>query len=427
MYKKLKTGFAISFSVLMLTAIVLIGCAAPAQPAEKEQEGPIKIGLLTDLTGPIAASSVPGYESISDRFKYINEKDGGIRGHKVELVVFDTRYDSNLAVSGFEKLATQDKVNFIWIAAADLQPPIKPLSEKYKVPCSGPTEMTVLLPFTPDSYIFGSMPTYADFYRCSLNFIKDNWNKTEPPKIAIMGLDAAFAKSTIKPVKWMLQNELKWPIVAEEWATMSATDVTSQVTNIKNAKPDYTLLVSTGAPQLIFQKTAKAAGLTDQTTMIDIFITQMASFRQLDPEATTGLWSHSPCALMEMSKDVPILNTLAEIHKANRPTAPALDWVRIANYGGAISIQEVFGKAIDKYSYSKLSGENVKWIMEHEMTGYTAQGISGPLPWSTITHAGPHDTIIVKTLPNMGLQILKAWYPMPPWPAEADNIDFWKL
>ncbi len=427
MHRNLKLVLAAVFTVILISTIALAGCAGPAKPAEKEPEGPIKIGLLTDLTGPIAASSVPGYESISDWYKYVNEKSGGIKGHKVEVVVFDTRYDNNLAVSGFEKLATQDKVHYIWIAAANLQPPVKPLTEKYKIPCSGPTEMTVQLPFSPNSYIFGAIPTYADFYRCSLNYIKDNWKKSDPPRIALMSLDAAFAKSTVKPTKWMLENELKWPIVAEEWATMAATDVTSQVTNLKNAKPDYVLLTSTGAPQLIFQKTAKAAGLLDQTTVIDTFITQMLSFRKLDPAATTGLWSHSPCALMEMANDVPILKTLDEIHKTNRPSAPPLDWIRIVNYGGAISIQEIFEKAIDKYGYGKLTGENVKWIMEHEMKGSTAKGILGSCPWSTTTHVGPHDTIIVKTTPDFGLEILKVWYHMPPWPAAADNVDFWKL
>ncbi len=427
MHRSLKLAFAVVFTVILVTAIALAGCTAPAKPVEKEPEGPIKIGLLTDLTGPIAASSVPGYESIADWYKYINDKDGGIKGHKVEVVVFDTRYDNNLAVSGFEKLATQDKVHYIWIAAANLQPPVKTLTEKYKIPSSGPTEMTVQLPFTPNGYIFGAIPTYADFYRCSLNYIKDNWKKSDPPKIAFMSLDAAFAKSTVKPTRWMIENELKWPIVADEWATMAATDVTSQVTNLKNAKPDYVLLTSTGAPQLIFQKTAKAAGLLDQTIVIDTFITQMASFRKLDPAATTGLWSHSPCALMEMSKDVPILTTLADIHKTNRPDKPPLDWIRIVNYGGAIAIQDIFEKAIAKYGYGKLTGENIKWIMENEMKGTTAKGILGPSPWSTTTHVGPHDTIIVKTLPDAGIEILKTWYPMPPWPAAADNVDFWKL
>ncbi|MBM3118791.1 MAG: ABC transporter substrate-binding protein [Chloroflexi bacterium] len=294
MYKSAKA--VVFFLVAMLLIVLsLAGCkAAPVGP----KEGVVKVGLLTDLTGPTAASSAPALQSDEDWLKYVNTTLNGIAGYKVELVVFDGRYDNNLAVSGLEKLINQDKVHIIFVQGANYLPAAKPIIDKYHMPAVAPTEMAVLLPHTSSSFLFGAIPCYADMYRCSLTWIKDNWKGKEPPRIGIMGLDAPFSKSTVKPVKWMLQNELKWPIVAEEWMTMTATDVTSQVTNLKNAKCDYVLMPLTGAPQLVFQKTAKAAGLTDSSQLVDIFITMMMSFRKLDPAATTGLISHSPCALL---------------------------------------------------------------------------------------------------------------------------------
>jgi len=61
------------------------------------------------------------------------------------------------------------------------------------------------------------------------------------------------------------------------------------------------------------------------------------------------------------------------------------------------------------------------------MKGYNANGLIGPLPWSTETHTGPHDVIILKTTPNFGLEILKKWQKMPPWPKEANDVNFWKM
>jgi ABC-type branched-subunit amino acid transport system substrate-binding protein len=412
------------FVAAFLVALPLAGCkAAPLAP----KEGVIKIGLLTDLTGPTAASSVPSLQSDEDWLKYVNANLNGIAGYKVELVVFDGRYDNNLAVSGLEKLINQDKVHIIFVQGANYLPAAKPIIDKYHMPTVAPTEMAVLLPHTPNSFLFGAIPQYADMYRCSLTWIKENWKGKEPPRIGIMGLDAPFSKSTVKPLKWMLQNELKWPIVAEEWMTMTATDVTSQVTNLKNAKCDYVLMPLTGAPQLIFQKTAKAAGLTDSTQLIDIFITMMMSFRKLDPAATTGLISHSPCALLEMKDEVKSIALINDIHKQSRPDAPDLDWIRITGYASSTLMFDILGKAINKYGYDKLTGDNVKWIMEHEMKGYNANGLIGPLPWSTETHTGPHDVIILKTTPNFGLEILKKWQKMPPWPKEANDVNFWKM
>ena len=46
MHRSLRLGFPVVFTAILVTAIALAGCTAPAKPVEKEPEGPIKIGLL---------------------------------------------------------------------------------------------------------------------------------------------------------------------------------------------------------------------------------------------------------------------------------------------------------------------------------------------------------------------------------------------
>jgi len=225
----------------------------------------------------------------------------------------------------------------------------------------------------------------------------------------------------------MLQNELKWPIVAEEWMVMGATDVTSQVTNLKNAKCDYVLMPLTGAPQFVFQKTAKATGLTESSQLVDIFIATMLTFRRLDPAASEGIMSHSPVALLQMKDKVPAMATIDAIHKKYRPDAPGLDWIRVGGYAGSSVFKKILEETIDKYGYDGLTGENIKWVMEHKMKNYDADGLTGPLPWSPEQHGGPRANIIVKTIPDFGLEILKEWQTMPPWPKEAGEPSFWKM
>lgn len=423
MLKHARAGMLVLAAVLLVT-LSLFGCkAAPSGP----QEGVIRVGNVQDLTGPAAASGVPITQALEDYFKYVNEELGGIRGHKVEFIVFDTRYDNNLAVTGFEKLVNQDKVSMIWVGSANHAVVCKPLGDRYQMPTMAPTEYAVLYPHTPDSYMFGIIPHYADMYRCSLTYLKANWKGKEPPRIGIMGLDASFSKSVVKPIKWMLENELKWPVVAEEWMTMTATDVTSQVTNLKNAKCDYVLEPLTGAPQFVFQKMAKAAGLSDQSQLIDIFITTMITFRRLDPVASEGIMSHSPVALPQMRDKVPAMATIESIHKKYRPDAPGLDWIRTAGYAGGFMYKKVLEETIDKYGYDGLTGENIKWVMENKMKNYDAEGLAGPLPWSPEQHGGPRANIIVKTTPDFTLEILKEWQTMPPWPKEAEDANFWKM
>lgn len=420
------TPVVIVLVLVALLAAFMAGCGQGAQsPVTDNTKKVIKVGWLADLTGPSASSSVPMMESGMDMLNVINGK-GGILGHQVEYVVVDTKYDTNIAVTGFEKLCTQDNVWCAGATSANFPPLCKPIAERYKVPLSSIAEYATLLPVEQNQYIFANGPTYADYYRCSLNWIKDNWKKADPPRIAIMGLDMAFSKSNLKGVKWMLENELKWPIVATEWMSISSTNATSQVTNIKNANPDYVVLCSTGTPQIIFHKTAKAMGLTDTAVIIDTFLCSVPLFRMAARDAMEGVITHTPVAIYpQMADEVPILKEIAEINKKNRPGTP-LDWVRISAYASNLGMVYGLEKAIEKYGFENVNGEKIKESWETEYLGYTSQGLGAPGEWSPTNHVYSHDCIIAKTTATYDVEILYKWYHMPPWPSIAGNPSFWQ-
>jgi ABC-type branched-subunit amino acid transport system substrate-binding protein len=425
MRKQLNLAVAVLF-LMTLLATVLAGCSPAAQaPVEDMSKKSIKVGWLADLTGPAASGSVPMMESGMDMLQEINAK-GGVLGHPIEYVMVDTKYDTNLAATGFEKLCTQDNVWMVGATSANVPPVCKPIAERYKVPLSSPIEYGTLLPVSQNQYIFGNGPTYADYYRCSLNWIKDNWKKADPPRIAIMGLDMAFSKSNIKGVKWMLENEMKWPIVATEWMSASSTNATSQVTNIKNAKPDYIVLCSTGNAQIIFHKTAKSMGLTDTAIILDTFMSSVPMFRMADKDAMVGVINHIPVAIYpQMADEVPLLKEIAAINKKNRPGTP-LDWVRISAYANNYGMLRTFENVIKKYGFENVNGEKVKEFYETGFTGWTNQGLGAPGMWSTTDHIWCHDCIIAKTTETYDVEILYKWYHMPPWPSIAGDPGFWQ-
>lgn len=425
MHDSAKLVFA-AIVFLSLIVMILAGCGSQSAqaPGEDVSKKPLKIGWLTDLTGPIASSCVPQMESAQDYLDYLNA-NGGVQGHPIEYVIIDTKYSNDLAVAGFEKMCAQDNVLCCASVSANFLSVCKPLAERYKVPLSGPTEYGAMLPVSQNQYLFGNGPAYADYYRSSLSWIKDTWKKADPPRIAIMGVDMAFSKSCIKGVKWMLENELKWPIVVTEWMSVSSTSATSQVTNIINAKPDYIVLCSTGNPQIIFHKTAKAMGLTDKAIVLDTFLSSIPLFRQADKDAMIGVINHIPVAIYpQMTDDAPILKEIAAIHKKNRLGTP-LDWVRISAYTNSISTAEICDKLISKYGFQNLSGEKMKEFWETEMTGNNTHGLGAPGAWSKTDHVYSHDCVIARTTETYDLEILYKWYKMPPWPSIAGDPSFW--
>jgi hypothetical protein len=208
--------------------------------------------------------------------------------------------------------------------------------------------------------------------------------------------------------------------------SISSTNATSQVTNIKNAKPDYIVLCSTGNPQIIFLKTAKAMGLTDSAIILDTFLSSIPMFRQADRGAMVGIINHIPVALYpQMAEEVPILKEIAAIHKKNRPGTP-LDWVRISAVTNSMATAEICDKMISKYGFENLSGEKMKEFWETEMTGSTTHGLGAPSAWSKTDHVNSHDCIIVRTTETYDVEILYKWYHMPPWPSIAGDPGFWQ-
>lgn len=95
------TRLARTFAALLLS---LVPTAAP--PGAQE---PIKIGFFAPLTGFAAADGASARHSAEIAVDEINAA-GGIKGRKVELVVYDDRHDSKEAVALATKLIERDRV-----------------------------------------------------------------------------------------------------------------------------------------------------------------------------------------------------------------------------------------------------------------------------------------------------------------------------
>ena len=122
--------------ILALTFFVLIcgnksnaGCNGAAADSDV-----IKIGVIAPLTGDVAQYGVAVKEGVELKVAEINNA-GGVNGKKIELIVADSKGDSQEAVNIFKKMVSQDKVNLVIgevISSASLA--IADLAQNAKVP-----------------------------------------------------------------------------------------------------------------------------------------------------------------------------------------------------------------------------------------------------------------------------------------------------
>ncbi|MDY7034022.1 MAG: ABC transporter substrate-binding protein, partial [Thermodesulfobacteriota bacterium] len=76
----------------------------------------VKVGIMGDLTGPVAAIWIPCANALKDYFRHVNDS-GGIHGRKVKPIIEDDRYSIPLALSAFKKLVFRDKVLVLMAAS----------------------------------------------------------------------------------------------------------------------------------------------------------------------------------------------------------------------------------------------------------------------------------------------------------------------
>ena len=98
---------------LMAGLVALGGGSYLMQPKGAWAAEPIKVGIATDLTGPISWGGIPNANVAKMVIEEIN-KGGGLLGRPLQMILEDTATNEQLAVTKVRKLVTQDKVDVVF-------------------------------------------------------------------------------------------------------------------------------------------------------------------------------------------------------------------------------------------------------------------------------------------------------------------------
>ena len=224
------------------TACAALG-TAPAAPS-----GPIKIGMVTSLTGnyaPLGTNDKLAAQQIVDG---VNGKNG-INGRKIELEIVDDGSDPNQSVIQFNKVIGDG-------VAAVLGPPqstsdlaIKPVANDKKMPVIslGAADDQVV-PVTP--YMWQTAPLSSQVARVCVDFIKSQ-GKT---KLAMLyDTKNAYAVAGHDSTRKIL-DQAGIQLVDDETFETSQTNFAPQFAKIADTRPDFLLVWATGVPPVVITK-----------------------------------------------------------------------------------------------------------------------------------------------------------------------------
>ena len=233
--------FVLFFSFLMAGAVL----AAPA----------VKIGALFSVSGPSSPLGEPERNTAVMMVDEIN-KAGGIKGQKLELIVYDTQGDATKAVQGVNKLIKDDKVvAIIGPSTTGDTMPIIPFVEKAEIPlisCAAGNKITDPVKKwvfkTAQSDVLAVMKIYK------------NLQKQKISRVAILTVSDGFGSSGREQLK-LQAKEFDINIISDETYGPQDTDMTVQLTKIRQSDAQAIICWGTNPGPAKVAKNAKQLGI----------------------------------------------------------------------------------------------------------------------------------------------------------------------
>jgi branched-chain amino acid transport system substrate-binding protein len=241
----------------IMLAVALVAALAVAAPAAEKQE-PIKIGAFFALSGPNAPIGTPTKLVAEMVVDQIN-KAGGINGRPIVLVMGDTESDPAKAATIAKKFIHSDKVAaIIGPTSTGEGMQVKKIVEEAGVPIfmtvgGDPPIMQQTGPFT---YIFKSPQRSSTAVQKLYGYLKDK----KMTKVALLTASDPFGKDGAVWLK-KLAPEFGITLVAEESFGPKDTDMTPQLTKIKNANPQAIICWTIGPAGAIVAKNKAQLGI----------------------------------------------------------------------------------------------------------------------------------------------------------------------
>jgi len=243
-----------------LARIFLVAALLCLMPLWTQAAEPIKLGAFFALSGPAAHIGTPT-KLVADMVVDQINKGGGINGRPIELIIGDTESDPAKAATIAKKFIFIDKVAAIIGPTSTAEGMnVKKIVEEASVP----TFMTVggdpvimggekLGSF---NYVFKSPQRSSTAVKKLFGYLKDK----KLTKVGLLTASDAFGKDGLV---WLekLAPDFGISFVAKESFGPSDTDMTAQLTKIKNADPQALVVWTIGPAGAIVAKNKAQLGI----------------------------------------------------------------------------------------------------------------------------------------------------------------------
>ncbi len=243
----LRTGVIFAIAALVSAALTINLPAATGQPRT------IRLGLLTSMTGPAAATGQDQARAVALAMDEINARGVRVRDAggslKIELVVGDDQTSTSAAVAAVTRLIVENRVHLVFggLGSAFGMAAL-PVIQEHGIPYI-PTPSTPLFTRTLDhgpdpkkSMVFHYQATGLMYGAGTADFlahhVKPVWSPDRPLRVAWLYQDSPFGAEYFKGfMEHVKEAGLPIDVVAGERFRVGETDYRPQLTRIRTLNP----------------------------------------------------------------------------------------------------------------------------------------------------------------------------------------------
>ncbi|PID96527.1 MAG: ABC transporter substrate-binding protein [Actinomycetales bacterium] len=233
----------ISFGLAVGVAVSLAACSestgestdGSGDSSAAAGEGPIKIGVVLDITGPGASLGGPERDTVqmlADKLK----EDGGINGREVEVIIEDNGSTEDGAAKATNKLLNTDKVDIL-LGASRTGPSLamRPIVEPAEKPMISFAANVAII--DDAKWVFKT----AQNDRVVLEKMADDMKAKGYAKIAVARDSSGFGEGVPEMLAEIGQDQGLEVVKVEKFAP-NQTDFTPQMISLRDANPDAVLI-----------------------------------------------------------------------------------------------------------------------------------------------------------------------------------------
>src|SRR6201981_2890915 len=271
----------------------------------------VKIGAVFPMTGNAASAGIHAKYAIEVALDIINNAHpelgnlplaknaglAGLGGAKVECVFADNQGSPATGQNQALRLITEEKVTaLIGAYQSGITLTTSAIAEKYGIPFLTPESVAANLTERGFKWFFRTMPIATDFAKVYTDFLADmKAAGAKTDTIALVHDNTEYGTSVAGTLTTVFKE--KGLNILDISYVSNATDVQSQVLQLKEKKPDVVLMISYTSDAILFAKTMQA-----QDYKPDILLADAAGYS--DPSFIKAVGKISQCAFNRSSWSV---------------------------------------------------------------------------------------------------------------------------